>query len=149
MHSSERQYQEDQQQGNSAVWLQPAQLGILLDEAERLGCEPVGLLSGIHPGSVVELLSAWLSDCASVELGRELVAGQQTEDFEKGGLAVVPFVAAWSAEFLGYFGVEAERKPAQCVVFAEYLVGALAEWVSVGCKVLVWRSSDQAADLAV
>lgn len=33
--------------------------------------------------------------------------------------------------------------------FAERAVGALAERVSVGCKVLVWRSSDQAADLAV
>lgn len=57
----------------------------------------------------------------------------------------------WFAEFLGCAGVE--YKPAQHVVLVvyltEYLVGALAEWVSVGCKVLVWRSSDQAADLAV
>lgn len=27
-------------------------------------------------------------------------------------------------------------------------VGALAEWISAECKVLVWKSSDQAADLA-
>lgn len=69
----------------------------------------------------------------------------------------MPFVGVWYAEFLGYAGVEAEYKPVQHVVlvvywteyFAARAVGALAEWVSVGCKVLVWRSSDQAADLAV
>lgn len=64
----------------------------------------------------------------------------------------MPFVGAWYALFLGYAGVEAEYRPAQRVVlvvyWTEYLVGALAEWVSVGCKVLVWRNSDQAADSA-
>lgn len=43
MHSVERQHQVDQQQGNSGVWLQPAQLGVLLDEVEKLEYEPVGL----------------------------------------------------------------------------------------------------------
>lgn len=65
----------------------------------------------------------------------------------------MPFVGVWYAEFLGYAGVEAEYEPAQHVVlvvyWTEYLVGALAECLSVGCKVLVSRSSDQAADLAV
>lgn len=69
----------------------------------------------------------------------------------------MPFVGVWYAELLDYAGVETEYKPAQYVVlvvywteyFAVRAVGALAERVSVGCKVLVWRSSDQAADLAV
>lgn len=43
VHSSERQHQVDQQQGNSGVWLQPAKLGALSDEVEKLGSEPVGL----------------------------------------------------------------------------------------------------------
>lgn len=69
----------------------------------------------------------------------------------------MPFVGVWDAQYLGYAGVEVECKPAQHFVivvhwiedFAVRTVGALAELVSVGCKVLVWRSSDQAADLAV
>ena len=63
----------------------------------------------------------------------------------------MPFVGACLAEFLGYAGVEAEYRPAQRAVgeyFAVRAVGALAESISVGYKVLVWRSSDQAADLA-
>lgn len=43
MHSSERQHQVDLQQGNSGVRLQPARLGLLWDEVEKLGSEPVGL----------------------------------------------------------------------------------------------------------
>ncbi len=43
MHSSERQHQIVLQQGNSGVWLQPAQLGLLEDEVEKLGSDPVGL----------------------------------------------------------------------------------------------------------
>ena len=79
MHSSESQHQVDLQQGNSDVWLQLVQPGLLCDEAERQGSEPVELPTGIHPGSVVELLSAWLCDCAAVELGCVLVADQKTE----------------------------------------------------------------------
>lgn len=33
----------------------------------------------------MELLSAWFSDCASVELGCVLVADQKTEDFDNSG----------------------------------------------------------------
>lgn len=69
----------------------------------------------------------------------------------------MPFVGVWDAQYLGYAEAEVEYKPAQQFVsvvywiecFAVTAVGALAEWVSAGCKVLVWRSSDQAADLAV
>lgn len=58
------------------MWLQPAQPGVLSDEVEKLGSEPVEPLAGMHPGSVVELLSAWLSECASVEMGCEIVVDQ-------------------------------------------------------------------------
>lgn len=65
----------------------------------------------------------------------------------------MPFVGARCAECLGCAGVEAECKPAQHVVlvvcWSEYSGGALVELASVGCEVLVWRSSDQAADSAV
>lgn len=55
------------------------------------------------------------------------------------------FVGVWYAQFLGYAGVEAECKLAQHFVsvvywieyFALRVVGALAERVFVGCKVLV------------
>lgn len=85
-----------------------------------------------------------------MELGWGLVAVH----FEH-GVQAVPFVGVCYAEFLGYAGVEAEYEPVQHVVlviywtdyFAVKTVGSLAEWVSVGYKVLVWRSSDQAADL--
>lgn len=57
----------------------------------------------------------------------------------------MPFVDLWDAQYLGYAGVEVECKPVQHCVFVvhwiEYFavraVGALAEPVSVGCKVLV------------
>lgn len=75
VHSSERQHQADLQQSNSDVWLQPAQLGVLWDGAEL----------DMHPGSVVQLWSAWLFDCAAGELGREPVAVWDTEDFETEG----------------------------------------------------------------
>lgn len=69
----------------------------------------------------------------------------------------MPCVGVWCAQSLGSVEAEAEYKPAQhsaCVVhWIEYFVvravGALAELISAECKVLVWGSSDQAADWAV
>lgn len=139
--SCDTQHQVDRQQGNSAARLPPAQLAMLSDEVDELGSE-----HGTHRGSIADLWSAWLPDCASVEL--RCVLGDDKETCS----AAVSFVGVWYAEFLGYAGLEAEYRPAQHVVSVEYgtecSVGALAEWVSVGCKVLVWRSLDQDADLA-
>lgn len=69
----------------------------------------------------------------------------------------MPFVGAWYVWFLGNAGVEAEYTPdrhfAHVVHWIAYFVvravGALAEWTFADCKVLVWRSFDQAADWAV
>ena len=63
------------------------------------------------------------------------------------------FDGTWYVQFLGY----ADDKPVQHLMSAGYLteyfvvavVGALGDWIFVGCKVLVWRKSDQAADSAV
>lgn len=62
------------------------------------------------------------------------------------------FDGIWHVHFLGY----ADDKPVQHLMSAVYsiecfvawVVGALGEWIFVGCKVLVWRS-EQAADSAV
>lgn len=72
MHSSESSHR-----GNSDVWRQLVQLGLVYDETERQ--EPVELPTEIHLGSVGNLLSAWLSDCEAVELGCVLVADQGTD----------------------------------------------------------------------
>lgn len=60
----------------------------------------------------------------------------------------MPFVGAWCAELLCYAGLEAECEPAARVApavrWSDCSVGALVEWPSAGCKVLVWRSSDLA-----
>lgn len=66
----------------------------------------------------------------------------------------MPFGGVWYAWFLGYAGVEAEYKPGRHFAHVVYsiayfvvrAVGALAEWIFVDCKVLVF---DQAADWAV
>lgn len=134
------------------MWLQPAPPELLLDEAEELGPEPAALWVGRHPGSAVAF-----SGCVVETMKFAFFAEQEAEDLETGGEAVVPFVGVLDVQSLGYAGDELEYKPAQHSVivvywiecFAVRTVGALAELVSVGCKVLVWKSSDQAADLAV
>lgn len=85
----------------------------------KLVSEPVGLQNGTHHGSVAELLFAWLSDCASVELGCELVSVQKIVHFEN-GVETVPFVGVNYAEFPGYAGVEAEYMYVQHGVLAVY-----------------------------
>lgn len=100
----------------------------------KLVSEPVGLQNGTHHGSVAELLFAWLSDCASVKLGRGLVAVQTIVHFEN-GVETVPFVGVYYAEFPDYAGVEAEYKHVQHDVlvvywtehFAVRTVGSLVE----------------------
>ena len=67
---------------------------LLLDGAE----------TGTHPGSVVKLWSAGLFDCVAEELQCVLVAVKDTEDFEMGGCAVVPFDCVAYATLPGYAG---------------------------------------------
>lgn len=72
-------------------------------------------------------------------------------------MLLVVVVAVWLAQIAGSAGVEVEYEPAQLFVFVVYwiepsavrVVGAVVEWVSVGCNVLVWRSSDQVVDVTV
>lgn len=71
MCSSESQHQVNPKESNADVLLQFAQQVLLCDEAASK------VSDGIHPGSVVELLSAWNSDCAAVEC--VTVADQKTE----------------------------------------------------------------------
>lgn len=67
----------------------------------------------------------------------------------------MPFVEQGYAEFLDYAGVEASDIPARYFGPLEYWTenfagrsaGSLVGLASVGYKVLVWRSSDQNADL--
>lgn len=67
----------------------------------------------------------------------------------------MPFVVQGYAEFLDYAGVEAADIPARHFGLLEYWTenfagrsaGSLVGLPSVGYKVLVWRSSDQNADL--
>lgn len=112
----------------------------------KLVYESVGLLTGTRHGFVVEPLPVWVSDSESGELKFGLVADLWL---------TVPFVVLSYAEFLGYAGAECSYIPARHFELVEYWtenfvarsVGCLVELTSVGYKVLVWRRSDQNADL--
>lgn len=130
VHSFEGLRQVDLEQSNFYVLQEPAELGFWWDRAG----------TGIHSDYALKVSSHF--DRAAEELVHLLVAGWDTEDCEMKGWDTEPFAEVWYELIRGYADLLSAGHLNEHFVASVVLV----EWLFVDCKVLMWRSSEQAAD---
>lgn len=130
MRSFEGLRQVDLEQSKFDVLQEPAELGFWWDRAG----------SGMHSNRALKVSSSHFEPAAE-ELRHLLVAVQDTEDCETKGWDTEPFAEVQYEQIRGSADLlSAGHLNEQLVVRV-----VLVEGLFVDCKVLVWRSSEQAA----